>query len=181
MDREVNLINHLPEILQGIQEFRQLAEIEDPELEKLWACLEEALNEQFVGSATTYGIKRWESILKILPKATDSPDERRFRILARLNEQLPYSFRMLARQLASLCGPEGYSLEAKTDEYTLVVRVALTAKANFDDVAGLLERTIPANIIIDLSLKYNQHKTLQTLTHQQMAAYTHDELRNEVI
>lgn len=181
MDREIDLIKHLPEILQVVQEFRQLAEIENPEIEKLWACLEEALNEQFVGSASTYGIKRWESMLNILPKATDTPNERRFRILTRLNEQLPYSFRMLARQLASLCGTEGYSLEAKTDKYTLVVRVALTAKANFDDVAGLLERTVPANIIIDLSLKYNQHKTLKKFTHQQLAAHTHDELRNEVI
>lgn len=181
MDREIDLIRYLPEILQEVREFRSLAAAENPEIEKLWTCLEDALNDQFVGSATTYGIKRWESILKIMPKATDSPDERRFRILTRLNEQLPYSWRMLVHQLTTLCGSEGYSIELKNNEYTLIVKVALTAKANFDDVGDLLGRIVPANLVIDLSLKYNQHELIGGFTHEQLAAYTHQELREEVI
>lgn len=88
---------------------------------------------------------------------------------------------MLVHQLTTLCGKDGYTLELKNEEYTLLVKVALTAKANFEDVGDLLGRIVPANLIIDLSLKYNQHKTLKKLTHKELAARRHAAIRNEVI
>lgn len=147
----------------------------------LWDCLNAALADQFVQTATNNGISRWESILQIIPKGTDSLSDRKFRILTRLNEQLPYSYRMLQQQLETLCGQDGYTAEINSGAYTLTIRVALTAKNNFNDVATMLWRVVPANMIIDLSLRYNQHSTLTPFNYAQLAAYTHNQLRNEVI
>lgn len=36
-------------------------------------------------------------------------------------------------------------------------------------------------MVIDLSLAYNQHQSLQTMTHAQLAAMTHYEIRNEIM
>jgi len=44
-----------------------------------------------------------------------------------------------------------------------------------------LQRVIPANMIIDLRLIYNQHLTLKQFTHAHLQTYTHNQLRNEVI
>ena len=53
--------------------------------------------------------------------------------------------------------------------------------AQYDEVGKLLEREIPANMEISLSLKYNQHLLFSDRTHGSLAAYTHEHLRNEVM
>lgn len=179
MDRQ--LLNYFPEVLKEFQEFRAIAGAEQPEVAQIWESLQAVLNDQFVLEATENGIGRWEKILKIVPKATASLDDRRFLILTRLGEELPYSLRMLMRQMESLCGKSGYTIQLKNTEYTLVVRIALTAKSNYEDVDNMLQRMVPANMIIDLSLMYNQHRTLGKFTHRQLGAYTHNQLRNEVL
>ncbi len=181
MDREINILNYLPEFLWEFREFKELAAAENPELLSLWGILEDVLKDQFVGDSTENGIKRWETILKVFPKGSDTLDVRKFRILARLNEKLPYTKRTLERQLAVLCGEEGYSVNLKNDKYTLVVRVELTAKEKFNEVNSLLRRIVPANLLIDLSLLYNTHAILSRFTNGQLAAYTHEQLRSEVL
>lgn len=181
MDREIKILEYLPSILHDVEEFQKIGSTEDSELIALWDCLNAALSDQFVQTATNNGVTRWESILQILPKGTDTLPDRKFRILTRLNEQLPYSDRMLRQQLAALCGENGYTMEINHGEYTLTVKVELTAKNNFVDVGRLLERVVPANLIIDLSLRYNQHSKIAQFTHGQLASYTHNQLRNEVI
>lgn len=181
MDREINILNYLPAILKEVKELKALSVCENPELVLLWDALENALNDQFVNDATEYGVSRLESILKIVSKGTDTLNDRKFRILTRLNEKLPYTVRTLQNQLSSLCGENGFTLEVNHAAYTLKVRVELTAKSNFNDVEALLDRVAPANMIIDLSLLYNQHLTLDGFTHSQLSAYTHDQLRNEAI
>lgn len=179
MDRQ--LLDYFPQILKEFREVQAIAGTEQPEAEQMWDALQAVLNDQFVLDATENGVRRWEGILKIIPKATASLYDRRFLILARLSEELPYSLRMLMRQMESLCGKTGYTIQRKNKEYTLVVRIALTARSNYDDVNNMLQRMIPANMIIDLSLLYNQHKTLGSFTHRQLSAYTHNQLRNEVL
>lgn len=167
--------------MKEFREFKAISTAETPELLYLWGVLEDVMNDQFVNDATQNGVKRWESILKIVPKGTDSLDIRKFRILTRLNEQLPYTYTTLEQRLITLCGQNGYSLQLNNTEYTLKVRVELTVKGKFDEVKSMLQRIVPANIVIDLSLLYNQHSLLSNFTHSQLANYTHDQLRNEVL
>ena len=179
MDR--NMIEYLPPMLQTIREFKALIDAEQPEASDLWDALDDVLDDQFINDATANGVSRWEKILTIAPKGGSTLPERKLQILARLNEELPYTFAKLKNQLEALCGVDGYSVVLSNSTYTLTVRVGLTAKDSFDAVDNLLDRVIPANILIDVSLEYNTHQTLSALTHAQLAAYTHDELRSEVL
>ena len=45
----------------------------------------------------------------------------------------------------------------------------------------MLKETVPANMVLDLSLLYNQHKTLKQFTHRQLSAFTGKQIRNEVL
>lgn len=181
MDREINILNYLPNVIKEFREFKTLSVAENPELLTLWQVLENVMNDQFVDDATENGVKRWESILKIVPRASDNLDIRKFRIITRLNEQLPYTFSTLEQQLVTLCGVDGFNLELQNDNYKLIVKVNLTAKGKFNEVNALLHRTVPANMIIDLKLIYNQHEILEQFTHGELAAYTHYQLRSEVL
>ena len=179
MDRK--LLGYLPEVLQDVRELRAVMDTEQEELARAWDAGTQALDDQFVETAAQSGVSRWERILDITPKAGDSLQDRRFRILARLNEQLPFTLPMLRQQLESLCGADGYWITLDGNAYRLKVQVALKAKSNFQDVEQLLRRVAPANLEVQYTLKYNQHETLAGSTHRQLSAHTHHEIREEVV
>ncbi len=181
MDREINLIDYLPGVLREVKEFKALATVENPEAIKLWEELENVLDDQFVNESTLNGVKRWESILGIKALDTDTLSDRKFRILSRLNEQLPYTYKNLDAQLALLCGTDGYKIVMDNNTYALTVKVLLTVKKKFSEVESLLERVVPCNIVISLILMYNQHSTLSQFTHDQLSQFTHSQLREEVL
>lgn len=179
MDR--NLLEYLPLVLRDIKEYKVLEAIEQTQFENLWSALFDSVNNQFVSDAVESGIVRYEKILNIMPKGTDTLDVRRFRILARMNEELPYTMEKLQGSLEALCGENGYTAVLDNDEYKLIVRVALGVKGQYEEVDKLLQRITPANIIIDLSLLYNQHSLLSTYTNIQLNEFTNYQIRNEVI
>ena len=67
------------------------------------------------------------------------------------------------------------------DRYLLTVRIALTSQKSFEEVAKLLDRVVPANLIVDLSLKYNSHAAVSRFRHSELGAFTHNELRSAVL
>lgn len=179
MAKTVQILEYLPDVLTTIREFQAIATAEDPELSDLWIEIEHAFSDQYVDDATQNGVARYESILKIVPKATETLDERKFRILSKYNEQLPYTYRAMLQRLDTLCGPDGYTVELNVPGYTVKVRVRIFAENNLAAVGDMLEGIVPMNMVIDLDLLYNKHSQLAAYTHAQLSAYTHDELRKE--
>ena len=176
------LIEYLPPVIRNVREYKAIMNNgEQAEISALWDAVDAAFNDQFVSSATVNGVERWEKILDIKPRGTDSLNARKFRILSRLNEQLPYTLPVLKNMLQSLCGEDGYSVEVENDLYTLKVKIALVAKSNFDDVDVLLRRVVPANMIIELELKYNTWGIIKEFTWGFLKTKTWKEIKDEVL
>lgn len=175
------LNEYLPSILLKTYEFPLLCNTEQREFDRLNTAVDEVLDAQFVSTAGERGIERYEQIFSIVPQDTDTLDERRFRVLAKINAQLPFSIRRLRQQLATLCGEDGYRMEIDGGRYMLTVKVALTAKRNQQAVEELLADIVPANMVCTTSLLYNQHADLTRFTHAQLALLTHFEIREEVL
>ena len=175
------LQDYLPPILLKTYEFPLLCETEQPEIDRLHDAADAVLDAQFLSTAGEYAIQRYEKIFGVVPQDTDTLDERRFKVLTRINTQLPFSVRRLRQQLSTLCGADGYKLEMNGDRYTLTVKVALTAKRNQQAVEELLADIVPANMVCTTSLLYNQHADLTRFTHAQLALLTHFEIREEVL
>ena len=175
------LNEYLPSILLKTYEFPLLCDTEQREFDRLNTAVDEVIDAQFVSTAGERGIERYEQIFSIVPQDTDTLDERRFRVLAKINAQLPFSVRRLRQQLATLCGENGYRMEIDGGRYTLTVKVALTAKRNQQAVEELLADIVPANMVCTTSLLYNQHADLTRFTHAQLALLTHFEIREEVL
>lgn len=175
------LQDYLPPILLKTYEFPLLCETEQPEIDRLHDAADAVLDAQFISTAGETAIARYEKIFGITPMDTDTLDERRFKVLIRINTQLPFSVRRLRQQLATLCGEDGYKLEVSGGKYTLSVKVALTAKRNQQAVEELLADIVPANMVCTTSLLYNQHADLTRFTRAQLALLTHFEIREEVL
>ena len=175
------LQDYLPPVLLKTYEFPLLCKTEQPEFDRLNTAVDEVLDAQFVSTASETAIARYEKIFGITPMDTDTLAERRFKVLAKINAQLPFSVRRLRQQLETLCGADGYKLELDGDRYTLTVKVALTAKRNQQAVEELLADIVPANMVCTTSLLYNQHADLTRFTHAQLALLTHFAIREEVL
>jgi len=176
-----NILEYLPGVIKDIKEIQAHATAEYPELSSLWVANENAYNDQFLYLMTENGIKRWEKMLKITPMGTDTIEDRRFRIINRLNAQLPYTYRMLEHHLVQMCGENGYTMNYDAATWTLVIKIALTSKKQFDEILQLVNQMVPMNIILDYDLLYNSHSVLSAFTYGHLANYSYGALRNEVI
>ena len=163
------------------KQFAVVVGMETPEIEDLWDGCDNIRNDLFIESLTAVGATRTEGIMGLKVKATDSLEVRRFRIAAKNNEQLPYSFNVIDQQLATLCGVDGYSFAVDYTAREIAVKVALTAKGMYDEIENLLLRIRPANMVVDLSLLYNQWITLSTKRWSELSTKTWYQVRNEVV
>jgi len=175
MDRQ--MIAYLPTFLRDYAEFQGIAGGEQVEFNTLWTELDSILANQFVSTAGLTGIARWESILGLTLSGDETLEERRLRVQTKLLGDLPYTMPKLKEMLLDLCGTGNYTVSISN--FTLTVRVALTALSALSSVSNLLERVVPVNVAIDLSLLYRTHGNLNACgyTHGDLEEYTHLEIR----
>lgn len=175
------LLDYLPPFLQEYSELAQTMQTEQPEIDTLWTSIKDVLKDQFVGDATKNGIYRWEKILEIITNESEPLEDRKFRVLVRLNEDLPYTLKALEQQLTSLCGEDGYTLSLNSNKYILSVEIKLKNKGRMTDIKDMLRRIAPANLIVDLELIYNRHSTAAQYTHAYLSERTHRQIREELL
>ena len=147
MARVVELIDYVPQVLKQSREFQYICETEDKEFNSLWELLEQCFNDQFVYTATVTGIKRWESILNILPNTSDTLDERRLRIMNVLNARVPYTMRALKDRLETMVD-QSY-IHYSNDTYTLDIFTNVISDKQLNEIKKTLEEMIPVNISIN--------------------------------
>lgn len=178
MPRIVDVLDYLPKVIRTIKEFEVLGDAENPEINNLWLDNQIVLNNQFINTLDEQGCARWEKMLDITPKGTATIEDRRLAILARINASLPYTYRQLENFLRNICDDD-YTMTLDNANYTLTVLLNLSRQNQFDEVSNLLARVIPANLICNVSLKYNQYKIIKPYRYRLLVNYTCHEIRVE--
>ncbi|MCT4686092.1 putative phage tail protein [Vallitalea sp.] len=176
-----NIKDYWIEQLKDIKEFDLIASIEDKETFDLKQNITDLIDDQFIQTATEKGIARRETMLKITPFANDNIEDRRFRVLSRWNDKLPYTYSVLINRLDQLCGEDGYKIELNNNDYILEIGIELTKKRMFDEVRLMTRRICPANIMITVKLRYNQYLTVSKCTHLKLSLITHKNIREEAL
>ena len=141
------LIGYIPTVLKEVKQYKALTYGEQPEIFNLFNEIQNALDNQFVETSTEYGVKRWETILGIIPKATDSLDARKTKILIRLNEQLPYTLTAFINMLSNLFG-DNFELNTNFTEYEMELITHIGEIGGVDNLKYLIQSVIPANLIV---------------------------------
>lgn len=170
-----------PEFLSEFREFQEIANTEDFELSLVRQAVANLLDDQFIQTATETGIAWRERMLKVVPFADDDLGSRRFRVQAKWNDKLPYTYKELVDKMNGLCGKNGYTMTLNSDMYTLDIKIELINRRMFDEVEMITRKMVPSNILITVEIRYNQYNKLSSYTHVQLSSHTHYELRNEVI
>ncbi len=170
-----------PTIYTQIPDIEQIYEINDEQSDALDEAIEDLVSNLFVTEATENAVEHWENMLGITPQDDDTLADRRFRVQSKINETLPYSYTVILRKLTALCGEDNYIFTLADDALSCDVKIALETKKKLTYVTQMLENVLPLNMTFTASLLYNTHGFLSALTHAEMAAYTHQSLRDEVI
>ena len=180
-NRTIDLTDYLPDVLKNVTEMQAIMKTETPIVQAMWNACEDCMNDQFISEATENGIARREKMLDITPYATDTLEDRRFRLLSRYNENTPYTRKSLVNMLETLCGKDGFKLTILTSEFTVNVMVALTVKKQADSVSELLERILPYNMAFSVGLLYNTWQKFKPYTWADVHKFNWKEIKEEVL
>lgn len=147
--RVVDIKEYWSPVVAESLEFTVIADAENPEFNYLWEKIYGLVDEYFVKTATEYGVSRMEKVLNIIPLVSDTLEQRKDRLIWKMNLKLPYTMRFLKNILASMVGEENREVELDNDTRTLTV----TIKDNSRDMTQLrvdLEKIIPADLVLEL-------------------------------
>ncbi|WP_196029374.1 putative phage tail protein [Longicatena caecimuris] len=153
-NKKVDLLSYLPPVVQDFEEIKQIMNTESAEFNLLVKEYHNLLCDQFVHEATENGLSRWERILKINPKPTDTLESRRWEILNRLNIKIPYTFKMLKNKLYALYGDD-YTIKLISDIYTIRIRLPPVSDSELRSTFNMVSVISPANMIIDIAIDEN--------------------------
>lgn len=158
-----NIIEYLPLIISEIEEYQQICQAENLVIDDLQTAIAKWLSNKYPTEAAEQGIAIWEEILQLMPQSTDSLEDRRLRVLGKLNERLPYDRIKLYQMMASICGWDNFSLQI--EDGILDVNIFKDAEPYINNVYEMLLCTVPANLLIKV------HQYLETKTDVKVAAF----------
>lgn len=176
-----DITKYFADQLVNIEEIKEIIRVLNDEFEAAEKRLKQVLGNMFVLESDIEGIERYEKMLNVVPRADDTLDDRRFRILALYKGDTPYTLISLRRKLRDLCGDGNAEVTLDADNYRISIAIGLASKNQYDTAQKIVKSMLPCNLMLNYYLKYNQHQTLRKFTHTQLAAYTHDQVRNEVL
>ncbi len=150
MDREVDVAKYFSTVLSNAKEFESLASAENPEYKRLYDLALRWFKNGFVLDLYEDGATRWEEMLSLVPKAGDTLEQRRQRILSKITSLLPYTHRRLEEILATTYGKGNTSLDFEYDKYILNVDIAKSVILQKEALFYLMRMIVPANLIINI-------------------------------
>lgn len=155
MARKINIIEYLPEFLQKYLQLKLICEAEN-------VIFQEALNEidiindnQFILTANSQGLKRFEKMLGIVASSNDSLDVRRAKLLLKWNDNIAYTYTNFLKNLDIICGEKNYITEEHFSDYLLKIVTFLYGYGQVNQVEELIKTMIPCNIVIKSENKMN--------------------------
>ena len=173
---------YLPSLYNDVLEMDMLLEAENAILGSVEQDVENTTKDQFIQTATLYGIGLFEEILGIIPDPSmETIEFRRMRLLGRMSTNPPFTEEFLDQHLEQIIGTGNYTVAVYPATYTVEVRILIPVRAFFAEAQLLMLDVVPANMIMDISVKYNSYADLVPYTYAQLTALTYYDMREEVL
>lgn len=173
----MRIAEYFPSVIAKSDHMQNLANAEDLGLELISNDYDRLFKNIYVETANTEGIERFEQMLGILHKLDDSLEDRRVAILAKLNTRLPYTRRVLIQFFNNLVGKDGYTLRIDYGRRTIFLKIELSRKNQIAAISRMLRQVLPANMLVDIKLKYNQVYMLKVFKSSELNTYTVGEIK----
>lgn len=171
--------DYLPPEIQKYLEFNVIGSTVDSQFNGIFNGEKRLYDNSFISTLDDYGCSRWEKMLHLVKRDTDSIEDRRLRILTKFLNKLPYTEKRLREMMDSICGRDGYIMNVDINKECVWVRIELTRRNQINDVKKMLEDVVPLNLWLDVDLRYNQHNYVGNYRHRHLKKFTHKQIKEE--
>lgn len=177
----MSLIEKLPPFYSNSSEVKIIQDAFEKESNGLKNAIKDIIDQIYVDSAT-WGLAHWEKYLNLSADGSESLLSRRSRIKTRLRGQGTTTKEMIKNVCSSFVNGEVEVTEIVA-EYIFKIKFIsnIGIPSNVEYLRKSIEEIKPAHLAFEFIYIYNTNATLKNFTHEQLAAYTHWQLRNEVI
>lgn len=139
---------YFPRYYEGILETDELIKVENDIWNNLYLLLNKAKNNQFIAYADEDGIYAYEQLFQIVADPeTETLEERRFRLLNRIQTLSYYTMIYLRQKLDSLFGKNNYEIEMDYSNYTLYIKSNASNSFIYKESIATINKIKPANIV----------------------------------
>lgn len=159
MAKEVDLLSYWMPVLRQIKELKEIAKAEEPELRYILEACDRTLSNFFITTADEYGISRFEKMMGLFPDEGEDLEARRFNVLVKWNDKVPYTDEELYNRLLSICGEGNFKIIPQYEEYGIDITTMVGMRGAFDAVTTLLLDMLPCNLVLTLRNIIKAEKT----------------------
>ncbi len=145
---KIDLAAYLPPFMSEYKELVTELDIAGKELQDIRTAADGILQNEYIETADTDGLSRFEKILNILPAAADTLESRRSRVSSRWFDTTVYTFHALWLKLKNLCGDNNFTLAENKDNYTVEIAVDLEQYGQVDELNKIIDSMIPCNMVV---------------------------------
>lgn len=155
LTRVISLATFLPPVTRDSKDVQELMRIEETELQALWEAMCNIFYNQFISTMTAYGLQQWEAIFDVMPKATDTLQDRRTRILQLLMGTRPYTVLSFQAILDNIYGPGNVTIHVDNDKYEFWAELTADMMSQNMSIREFAETIVPKNLLILISNTQN--------------------------
>lgn len=149
-----NLARYLPQFLQEDEHFRAALAACSTEHEKYRLLLDEITNQFYIKTAT-WGLADWERILDLKPDADDNYEQRRNRILLKLQGRQTSTVDFIANLIKRYCTEKSRVTGIEDNEhYMFHAEIADGTISYADNLLDALNTYKPAHLGFDILMRY---------------------------
>ncbi|MGZ9697314.1 YmfQ family protein [Bacillus safensis] len=145
MSKQDEMKNYLPPYFTEIYEVDHLLKTEAPECEQLDESIFD-LTDQFFPLTATWGLNRWERMLKVQRESDDSIELRRARLLNMMSNIPPITYLSLEKSVNRFLKNPSAVIRLTTNRYHFALRVNLDDLQNTRYIVEILETLKPAHL-----------------------------------
>ena len=176
-----DLMSILPDYYKDNLTMAELQAILSNHITSVASAKDTVIDEMFVNTASNL-LSRYENIYGVDVAVSKSDAFRRERIKAKMLSAGTTTKEMITNVSAAYSNGEVEVIE-ENSIYKFKVKFVGTVgvPGNMADLIITINEIKPAHIEVEFEYIYNTNATLKNFTHAQLAAYTHWQLRNEVI
>ncbi|WP_144492763.1 YmfQ family protein [Bacillus pumilus] len=145
MSKQDEMKNYLPPYFTEIYEVDHLLKTEAPEFEQLDESIFD-LTDQFFPLTATWGLNRWERMLKVQRESDDSIELRRARLLNMMSNIPPITYLSLEKSVNRFLKNPSTIIRLTTNRYHFALRVDLDDLQNTRYIVDILETLKPAHL-----------------------------------
>lgn len=156
------MLNYWPQVIQRILEFQAFIKSEGFEIDFLTGDIEVSINEAYLTTMGEDRISSWEKALGIVSSTTDTVEDRREAVIARIRGQGKLNTALINSIVNTFTGGTAISYIENSVLYIKITPPPNNKQYKFENVVRELSKKVPAHLGLSVTRNYSTWDDIKT-------------------